>query len=421
MDKKKILFTIQWYPSLKSANVLCDEEVINELKKNDNYEIHLLVPQAYSQKSFEVIDGVYIHRFKRNKFWTLVTWAKMNSNNMISSWILKLQRIVLRIRQFVYIPIYPIDELSFVHLFANKAIKLHEKIGFDMVVSEHSGVETLLAGYYLKKNYPNVKYLPILWDPILGKKYARYLPLKYAHRKLKDFESSILYVADFVVSMTSHQQILKKYFDDNFLFSKFRFLDLPKLSRPVLRTKDRVYTKSNSLNFVYAGIISLPDRDPYQLLESLDELGDKDINVSIFTARDVDKFNKRKKYKNIEVTYYNYIKRDKLLSVYESADFFINLGDSYSNMLPSKIFEYMSYGKPIISTYLTEDDCTINYLQRYPLCFLFNQNHPQPVEELKQFINNNKGVRMNYDKVRELFPHNSPKQYVDLIIELLNL
>ena len=66
--------------------------------------------------------------------------------------------------------IYPIDELSFVHLFANKAIKLHEKIGFDMVVSEHSGVETLLAGYYLKKNYPNVKYLPILWDPILGKK-----------------------------------------------------------------------------------------------------------------------------------------------------------------------------------------------------------------------------------------------------------
>ena len=112
---------------LSLIHILCDEEVINELKKNDNYEIHLLVPQAYSQKSFEVMDGVYIHRFKRKKFWTLVTWAKMNSNNMISSCILKLQRIVLRIRQFVYIPIYPIDELSFVHLFANKAIKLHEK------------------------------------------------------------------------------------------------------------------------------------------------------------------------------------------------------------------------------------------------------------------------------------------------------
>ena len=63
MDKKKILFTIQWYPSLKSANVLCDEEVINELKKNDNYEIHLLVPQAYSQKALRSLMGVYIHRF----------------------------------------------------------------------------------------------------------------------------------------------------------------------------------------------------------------------------------------------------------------------------------------------------------------------------------------------------------------------
>lgn len=416
---RKILFTIQWFPSLLSANVLCDEELIKELKKDFNNEIHLLVPRAYGQQVYEYIDGIHVHRFKRNLLWTWKTWAKMNSGKTIGSFIIKIQRVILRIRQLFLIPIYPIYELSFVSDFSKKTLELHEQIGFDIVISEHNGIETLLAGYNLKKKYPNVKYLPILWDPILGKPYARYLPQKYAYKKLKEFESRILYAADIVVSMASHERYLRICMGEDSLFSKFRFLDLPRLSKPPLREKDSVYTQHNYLNFVYAGVISLPDRDPYVLLESLDALNNRKINVVIFTTYDIMKLNNRRKFKNIKVTYYNYIDRYKLLSVYEAADFFINLGDSKSNMLPSKIFEYMSYGKPIISTYLTEDDCTINYLQKYPLCYLFNQNRPQSVKDLGQFIIDNKNARLEYDKVVEIFPQNSSKPYVDLINELL--
>lgn len=417
---KKILFTIQWFPSLKSANVLCDEEIIKELKKDSNKEIHLLVPRAYGQQKYEYIDGIHVHRFKRNFFWTWYTWAKMNSGKAMGNLILKIQRVILRIRQLIFIPIYPIYEPLFIRTFSKKTIELHEQIDFDIVISEHNGIETLLAGYNLKKKYNNVKYLPILWDPILGKTYARYLPEKYAHKELKKFENSILYTADIVVSMASNKQYLSMFMGNGFLFNKIRFLDLPRLSKPSLRAKDSIYIQCDSLNFVYAGVISLPDRDPYTLLESLDALENMNINVIIFTARDIIRLNNRQKFENIKVTYYDYIDRCQLLSVYEAADFFINLGDSNSNMLPSKIFEYMSYGKPIISTYLTEDDCTIKYLHRYPLCYLFNQNHPQPVRKLKQFIIDNKDVRLEYDKVIEIFPQNTPKSYVDLINELLN-
>ena len=40
---KKILFTIQWYPPKDSANVLCDDKIIQELLKTGEYEIHCLV------------------------------------------------------------------------------------------------------------------------------------------------------------------------------------------------------------------------------------------------------------------------------------------------------------------------------------------------------------------------------------------
>ena len=38
------------------------------------------------------------------------------------------------------------------------------------------------------------------------------------------------------------------------------------------------------------------------------------------------------------------------------ADFLLNIGNSISSMVPSKIFEYISTGKPIISIYSNIND-----------------------------------------------------------------
>ena len=48
---KKILFTIQWYPSVLSANALCDEKIIRQLVGCNEYEISCLAYKGCNQEN----------------------------------------------------------------------------------------------------------------------------------------------------------------------------------------------------------------------------------------------------------------------------------------------------------------------------------------------------------------------------------
>ena len=50
----------------------------------------------------------------------------------------------------------------------------------------------------------------------------------------------------------------------------------------------------------------------------------------------------------------------------ETADVLVSVGNVCLNQIPSKVFEYISTGKPILNFYNTPDDPTLRYLERYP-------------------------------------------------------
>ena len=50
-----------------------------------------------------------------------------------------------------------------------------------------------------------------------------------------------------------------------------------------------------------------------------------------------------------------------------NADVLINIGNRLTNQVPSKVFEYISTGKPIINLCTMENCPTLSYMNRYPL------------------------------------------------------
>ena len=56
------------------------------------------------------------------------------------------------------------------------------------------------------------------------------------------------------------------------------------------------------------------------------------------------------------------------------ADVLINIGSSVDTMVPSKIFEYMATGKPIISFFRHDTEPSIHYLGHYPLTLLIKED-----------------------------------------------
>ncbi len=416
---KKVLFTIQWYPPKDSANVLCDDKIIQELQKNGEYEIHCLVYKIPNAPVEEEVNGVKVHRFSKGLFFDYYIKNKEKGSKLLE----KCNRFFLRIKQFLTIPIYPIYEPFAVKRFAKKAIKLHKKEKFDLVISEHNGLDSLYAGYALKKYDWNIKFIPILWDAFSGKTLAKYLPKGFAQKKLLKAENKLLSIADSIVAMKSSKRYHEEYSKQKPYFHKYRFLDIPGVIEKKEASIEASFIKEGKINVVYSGILSLPDRNPEYIITLLNASSiAKNCNLIFLSmGNGVEKLSKWKKDFLGTIIVHGYVGREEINAIYHKTDILINLGGPNPTMVPSKIFEYMSYGKPILSTYYIDAETSKSYLKKYPLGLCIDERKPmdENLKLLEAFIQNSLGKRVAFDVVERTFPENTPKSYVKLIQEVL--
>lgn len=416
---KKILFTIQWYPPKDSANVLCDDKIIQELLKTEEYEIHCLVYRTNGSEKFEIINGVRIHRFSRGLYFKYYLWAGEKKSKIGAV----INRIVLRIKQIFTIPIYPCYEPLATRKIVREAKKLHKKEKFDIVISEHHGFDTLYAGHALKKYDPNIKFISILWDPFTGKEPAKYLPKGYAEKKLLKSEKKILSNADCIIAMESSREYHEKMSKNKAYYDKYRFLDIPGIVKPKEASTDAKFMDEAKINIVYSGVLSLPERDPSYIVELLNETKfAKDINLVFFAiGNGVDKLQTLKEKFKGNLVINGYVSREEISAVYHKADVLLNLGGSNPYMVPSKIFEYMSYGKLILSTYYIDHESSKKYFEQYPLalCVDVRKDMDDNKTALEEFMECNFHKTIDFDEVKKSFPDNLPESYVHLIEETI--
>ena len=420
---KKILFTIQWFPVSRSANVLCDVKIINELLKSGDYEIHCLTYQGWKQKLEEEVNGVKVHRFKRSFFWDVFMWARENEGTKRAKIIYFFNRVFLRLKQVMTIPFYPCYEPLLARKYARQAIKLHKIEKFDMVISEHNGFDTLYAGYSVKKKSKNIKFLPILWDPFSGKELAKYLPQRYAESRLIKKENKILSNADRIIAMKSSEEFHKQNSINKSFYNKYCFLDIPGIVQPQMSDNESRFIQKGKINVVFSGVLALPERDPEYIINLFNKT-DRVLDINLIflcVGNGKDKLYKLKNSFKGNLIINGYVDREEINRIYSNVDILLNIGGSNPVMVPSKIFEYMSYGSLIVSTYYIDGETSKNYLARYPLALCVDQREPieANVEKLNFFINNKIGEKISFEKVRETFPCNTPEMYVDIIREVL--
>ena len=85
--------------------------------------------------------------------------------------------------------------------------------------------------------------------------------------------------------------------------------------------------------------------------------------------------------------------------------------------LPSKVFEYIATGKPIIHIHGGENDSAIEYLEKYELSCIINpsNNIIENANTLVDFIEKNKRKRLDFDLIKNLFNDNTPEYTADII------
>lgn len=389
---KKILFCIQWYPSYDSANTYCDEQIIKALQSDEKYEIHCLTYKRLQDNEYEVLEKVKIHRFKRSWFWT---WYIDQTHNkkFFSSIAEKISRCFLRLKQIITIPLYPIYEPIQCIRFAYYARKLHKREKFDIVVSEFHGMDSLLAGLYLKIHNPSIKFVPIYWDSLAGGYLPKYLPEFYSRKRRIKLEHKISIYADKIIAIKYSRKIydilnIKLTYIDKICFLDIPRVDLSKAIHPKPLDSDlKLIIEPSAINVIFAG--SLGKRDVSYLFSLLNDLG-REVNLIMLCNKlyhsELHMLSKRNPFITVKIL--EYLPYDKLSQLLCASNILLNLGNENPYLVPSKIYDYISYAKPIISICNIDDDTSKLVLSNYPAALIIDERESKAynLNNLKQFL-----------------------------------
>lgn len=100
-----------------------------------------------------------------------------------------------------------------------------------------------------------------------------------------------------------------------------------------------------------------------------------------------------------------------------SADVLISIGNTIDNQVPSKIYEYCSFGKPIIHFYSSKNDIVLKNFEKYPLIkFIdYHTDSEEAAKEILRFSKENVGKKVAYSEIQEIFSDYT----LDYVIKLL--
>lgn len=411
---KKILFLTSSYPDFrKSASVLCTHRVMEACAKQKNMEVHCLCMRYEGEKLEDYLNGIHVHRFNMTVF-ERIMYSALNRTSGVSR---IMYQILDRFQKIITIPLYPCITPLLLKRWKSSAISIHKKEEFEIVIAEHHGYNTLISGAYIKKKCHKVAFVPILWDPILGKNNTNKLPKAFTSKRTIDEEKYIAKYADMIISTLS----MKGFYEKNIDIAKEKrvYLDIPSVLPPdeIINSNYLSLLKSGRTNIVFSGYIDA-QRDPNRILECFNTCKNVERLNILFFCKGVDEKTIKywKEHFRGDILFHEYIPLKDLHSIYSYSDYLLNISHTNANMVPSKIFEYMSYGRPIISCYKTHGDAAKSYLELYPESCIIDLN--TSVSANSEFLDRffiQKHETVPFETVKSLFPNNTPESFVKLI------
>ena len=414
---RKVLFIIQSYPSERSANVLCDEKIMQALISTGKYEVHCLCYRYGDQPLEDMINGIHVHRWDRGPWWRLYSKAAYREVKNGKA-VIKLHRILMRFKQIMFIPLFPFYEPLLAISFKNKAIELYNRIPFDMVIAEHNGLDTLYAGWRLKQ-IKNPAFIPIFWDSLSGGFRPKYLPAQFVDKRKCKLEERVLDDCDCAIMMQSHETHERNLYAENLeMLKKIAFLDIPYLD--VNNSNSGKHTHADKINMVFAGNMSM--RDPTFLFKVVEVSDISNIVIHFFTnQRDHARVRQIAKNFHIQVEMHDYVSHDRLIEQLGNADILLNFGVDNPNAISGKVFEYIGFMKPIVSTYFIDNEAVIPVLKKYPVALLIDERKsPETYRTaISELLSDYENTTIDAELIKNLYKKNLPEAYVEKIEDIL--
>ncbi len=282
--------------------------------------------------------------------------------------------------------------------------------------------ESVVAALAYKKDNPDVAVYPYLFDDFVesGSLHVLAIARIFKQRRHLRLERKMLEEADAVLSMNPLREHFERHFETS-LLEKILYQEHPLLTRPA-RTgpapDDRV-TK-----MCFTGSLTKKVREPDYLLCLL-----RASRAGVFIradfyvmGNDADKVKNEKLDDAIEIVNHGRVPKPVADDAVSDAHILLNLGEVRGKQISSKIFEYMSTGKPIVHLAYVKNDAVSKILEKYPLALCLEQDRgrfEENVSLLSEFIDKHRSSRLAFAEVEALYPEALPSVTASIIKHLV--
>ena len=408
---KKILFLNDFYYPKPMPNGICLHSVAKELIKSD-FEVHVIAYKRKGQTVPSVYEGVNIHYIKMRLFYILRTYGENHIQSVLGKIAIRIAKPLNKIAKLFLLHKFPMASQTTVNRYYNKAVSLCQQNKYDAVIALFNPEDTLFAGVKLKERFPEIKLGAYILDSLIFLAGKKKLPVFLRDKLSWKFEKLVYENYDMVYNMETHMihHQNKKYEPYR---HKMVFLDTPLFSprKPVFTEK--LYSDDKK-HLVYMGTLFKTFRNPdYMYRLFLEANTNKEYNLHFYTRGDCEgDVIHYQNESNGTILRHGYVPHAEIDNIYANADYLINLGVSNSTNISSKIFDYMSIGKPIIHFYYLEDDVNLRYFQKYDLALMIKMDidlfHENAIK-LKYFLETTYNKTLESNALIKTFNKNLPE------------
>lgn len=409
---KHIVFLVRNYYPYSSAVGICIGNVAEDLLKDHKITVvcekahfHEMNEEIYkNQKIIRVLSKSTKSRKKLQEL--------LSSDNTIKKRTAKI--LDISYRSFEYIKFLMSKsslQNDLVENYKNALKNINEPI--DIIVPACMPFEAIVAAAEFSKKRKNTEVVPFLFD-----KYAENATLHKTkwNKKLKfknnlQLEKKVFEISNRILFTPSWSNHLNKNF--YYLNDKFKPVEHPLLKK--IKDSNLVTYDRNRINIVYTGTVVLNNRNPEPTINILRSIIPEFPEMLIhFYAMG----NAVGSLKDFEVThknnviYHGQVTTEVAHSAIVNSTVLLSIGNTDITQTPSKIFEYMSSGKPIVHIAVSENDPVLSILKSYPkacLVSLENDSFEEQIEKVKIFLSQKYLNEISFLDLEKVFYNARPK------------
>ena len=407
-----VILTDSYYPDM-SATSACIDKYIQKLKYKHSIDIVCPISRVY----FKALNDPYLRlHFVTSMMWSLRIKCK---NNILENKHKKLNVILLnlfRIRSLLLSPFcYPTIMKWQIKAFLKKLDALYEERRFDLLISVSDPITTAFACRQFKENHPEVKWITYFTDPFT------FQPSKYRYVFFKEIRKKRNYINEKSIYDTA---------DINLFTEELYYMVISEFSQPINKTYKIKYilskidvhldykcnNKSSKIKLIYAGMLFIDKRNPCFMLSVISRIEEVMLDMFIpYSNCDsiISKYlsSSIKRHMSVSREHYNWM-------ISEEYDILVNIGNNFSLQIPSKLYELLSTGKPILNFYQVKDS-QYEMIEKYPLGLNIEFNELNAVEKVREFCLRVKGKRLTFEEVEQIYPENTLANQLELLEKLI--